>query len=150
MLAIAVPMPGHESSHTISVAYEINGVAAKRQLGGNPHASGLICAKFRTSWRMSKSPLDERSRWIARRRLWIVFALVTVAIATVAFLVAGDAGRSRAIAAMRARAADAGTLALAILRGELEKQRALPVILARDPDVRSALRGGGTDRKSVV
>jgi len=91
---------------------------------------------------MSKALPDERSGWIARRRLWIVFALVTVAIATVAFLVAGDAGRSRAIAAMRARAADAGTLALAILRGELEKQRALPVILARDPDVRSALRGG--------
>lgn len=91
---------------------------------------------------MSKTQPDEPSRWIARRCLWIVFALVIVAIATVAFLVAGDAGRGRAIAAMRSRAADAGTLALAILRGELEKQRALPVILARDPDVRSALRDG--------
>lgn len=91
---------------------------------------------------MSKAPPDERSRWIARRRLWIVFAFVIVAIATGAFLVAGDAGRSRAIAAMRSRADDAGTLALAVLRGELEKQRALPVILARDPDVRSALRDG--------
>ncbi|HEV2508821.1 sensor histidine kinase [Bosea sp. (in: a-proteobacteria)] len=90
---------------------------------------------------MNKTPSDERGRWIVRRRLWLVFALVTVAIATVAFLIAGDAGRGRAIAAMRTRAADAGTLALAILRGELEKQRALPVILARDPDVRSALRG---------
>ena len=91
---------------------------------------------------MSKAPPDERSRWIARRRLWIAFAFVIVAIATGAFLVAGDAGRGRAMAAMRSRADDAGTLALAILRGELEKQRALPVILARDPDVRSALRDG--------
>jgi hypothetical protein len=32
MLAIAVPMPGHESSHTISVAYEINAVTAKGSL----------------------------------------------------------------------------------------------------------------------
>lgn len=91
---------------------------------------------------MDQTPSDESRRGIARRRLWIVFALVIVTVAAVAFVIVGDVGRSRAIAAMRGRAADAGTLALAILRGELEKQRALPVILARDPDVRAALRNG--------
>ncbi|WP_186420132.1 ATP-binding protein [Bosea sp. CS1GBMeth4] len=88
------------------------------------------------------APSDTRAQWIGKRRLWIVFALAAVAIASCAVLIAGDAGRSRAIAAMRGRAADAATLALAILRGELEKHRALPVILARDPDVHAALTDG--------
>lgn len=91
---------------------------------------------------MRRIPFDGHGRWLARPGIWVAFGLLIAAIAAAAFVIAGDAGRSRAIAAMRARAADAGTLALAILRGELEKQRALPVILARDPDVRSALKGG--------
>ncbi|HEV7257182.1 MAG TPA: ATP-binding protein [Bosea sp. (in: a-proteobacteria)] len=91
---------------------------------------------------MSKTLPDESGRRAAGRRLWVALALLMVAVASVAFVIASDAGRSQAIATMRARAADAGTLGLAILRGELEKQRALPVILARDPDVRTALRGG--------
>lgn len=85
--------------------------------------------------------LEERDRWAARR-LWIAFAVLIAIIAVVALAIAGDIGRNRAIATTRARAEDAGTLALAILRGELEKQRALPVILVRDPDVRAALVGG--------
>lgn len=89
---------------------------------------------------MDRTQPDRSRRWIARRSLWIAFALVVIGIAAAAFVVVADVGRSRAIEAMRSRAADAGTLALAILRGELEKQRALPVILARDPDVRAALR----------
>jgi two-component system C4-dicarboxylate transport sensor histidine kinase DctB len=68
-------------------------------------------------------------------------------IAALAFSVAAEIGRNRAIAAVHGRAEDAGTLALAILRGELEKQRALPAILARDPDLRQALSGG--DRRSL-
>lgn len=82
-----------------------------------------------------------RTGWTARRP-WLAFGLLVVAVAAVAFVIAGDVGRSRAIATTQARAGDAGTLALAILRGELEKQRALPVILARDPDVRTALADG--------
>ena len=73
---------------------------------------------------------------------WIALAIITLALAVIALATASDIGRSRAINTTQARAEDAGTLALAILRGELEKQRALPVILARDPDVRAALVGG--------
>lgn len=91
-------------------------------------------------------PPEERDRRAARR-LWIAFALLVAVVAVVAFVIAGDIGRNRAIATTRARAEDAGTLALAILRGELEKQRALPVILARDPDVRAALVDG--DRQAL-
>ncbi|GAU81279.1 signal transduction histidine kinase regulating C4-dicarboxylate transport system [Bosea sp. BIWAKO-01] len=91
-------------------------------------------------------PPEERDRRAARR-LWIAFALLVAVVAVVAFVIAGDTGRNRAIATTRVRAEDAGTLALAILRGELEKQRALPVILARDPDVRAALVDG--DRQAL-
>lgn len=90
---------------------------------------------------MTTSPSNERDQSVARGP-WIALAVLTVALAVVAFAIAGDIGRNRAIATTQARADDAGTLALAILRGELEKQRALPVILARDPDVRAALVGG--------
>src|SRR5690349_4244951 len=76
------------------------------------------------------------------RLTWLVFGLAAAAIAIASLFVTGEIGRSRAIAGTQARAEDAGTLALAVLRGELEKQRALPVILARDPDVRQALAGG--------
>lgn len=80
----------------------------------------------------------ERSRW----RLWLVFALGAALVAAVAFLAAADIGRSRALATARTGADNAATLAIAVLRGELEKQRALPLILTRDPDVRDALTGG--------
>ena len=95
---------------------------------------------------MTIPPPEERDRWAARRP-WIAFGLLVAVIAVVAFVIAGDIGRNRAIATTHARAEDAGTLALAILRGELEKQRALPVILARDPDVRAALVDG--DRQAL-
>lgn len=85
--------------------------------------------------------LEERDRRVARGA-WIAFSLLVAVIAVGGFVIAGDIGRNRALAATHARAEDAGTLALAILRGELEKQRALPVILARDPDVRAALVDG--------
>lgn len=89
---------------------------------------------------MSHPLLDPRK---GRAKLrWLVFGLVVAAIAIASLFAAGEFGRSRAIAGTQSRAGDAGTLALAILRGELEKQRALPVILARDPDVRLALTGG--------
>lgn len=90
---------------------------------------------------MTLSLPEGRDRW-AVGRPWLAFGLLVLAIAAIAFAFAGDIGRGRAIATTQARAEDAGTLALAILRGELEKQRALPVILARDPDVRTALADG--------
>lgn len=73
---------------------------------------------------------------------WLAFGLAAALLLAIGLIGAADLGRSRAIAAMDARAEDGSTLAIAILRGELEKQRALPMILARDPDVRSALSGG--------
>ncbi|MBS9476383.1 sensor histidine kinase [Ancylobacter radicis] len=73
---------------------------------------------------------------------WLAFAAVALALSVAAFVAAADIGRSRAVASERAAAENAATLAIAVLRGELEKQRAVPLILARDPDVRRALDGG--------
>lgn len=75
-------------------------------------------------------------------RAWLAFLLAAALLLGVGLIAAGDIGRNRAIEATRARAEDATTLAIAVLRGELEKQRALPTILARDPDVRGVLSGG--------
>lgn len=74
--------------------------------------------------------------------MWLAFLLGAVLLFGVGLIAAADIGRDRAVDATRARAEDATTLAIAVLRGELEKQRALPAILARDPDVRGALSGG--------
>ncbi|WGD29830.1 ATP-binding protein [Ancylobacter sp. WKF20] len=73
---------------------------------------------------------------------WLVFAAIALALVAVALVSAANLGRSRAVAGVRAQAENAATLAIAVLRGELEKQRAVPLILARDPDVRRALAGG--------
>ena len=75
-------------------------------------------------------------------RIWLAFALGAAILFGVGLIAAADIGRGRAIEATRLRAEDATTLAIAVLRGELEKQRALPAILARDPDVSAALTGG--------
>lgn len=73
---------------------------------------------------------------------WAVLALVALGLTAGAMTGAADIGRTRALADVRSRSENAATLALAVLRGELEKQRAVPLILARDPDVRRALVGG--------
>ncbi|MCK0198987.1 ATP-binding protein [Ancylobacter sp. 6x-1] len=78
----------------------------------------------------------------AARWPWAVFTVVALALLAGAFLAAANIGRNRAVAVARAGAENAATLAIAVLRGELEKQRAVPLILARDPDVHRALEGG--------
>lgn len=73
---------------------------------------------------------------------WLIFAVVALALVALVLVIAANLGRTRAVAGVRAQAENAATLAIAVLRGELEKQRAVPLILARDPDVRRALEGG--------
>lgn len=112
------------------------------------HAASLLRAGFRAICGMAfshpsaglEAPDDAAD--VTGRRLWLAFALLAVLASVFAFAVAADIGRGRAIANVRAAAANASTLAIAVLRGELEKQRALPLILVRDPDVRRALASG--------
>ena len=62
-----------------------------------------------------------RDPWQSAATLrWLVFGLVVATLAIVGLFAAGEIGRGRAIAATESRATDSGTLARAILRGEME------------------------------
>ncbi|MDQ0474766.1 sensor histidine kinase [Labrys wisconsinensis] len=88
---------------------------------------------------MIRSPiLDRLSR---RRGEWLAFAAVAATVLGLTAWLAGEVGRSRAAEALRAQAAGSATLNVAVLRAELEKQRALPYVLSQDPDVQAALAG---------
>ncbi|WP_334174173.1 ATP-binding protein [Pseudoxanthobacter sp.] len=74
-----------------------------------------------------------------RRRLWLL-----VAVSLAASVLAGRgievfvAGQQ--MATLTAQAGETATLTASVLQAELEKQRALPLVLAQDPDVMAALR----------
>lgn len=79
------------------------------------------------------SPFLGKARWLA-----------VAAVALVAGIAAGlgvhQVVLSRELAALQNRGREAATLSALLLQGELEKQRAVPLVLAEDPDVRAALR----------
>lgn len=77
-------------------------------------------------------------RTLSRRRL-ALFAVVAAAIGAVLVSSVGVLARDRAMTALRARAAASAALHAAVLRSELDKQRALPLVLADDADLETAL-----------
>ncbi|NIX77520.1 sensor histidine kinase [Microvirga terricola] len=72
----------------------------------------------------------------ARWPIWAILAAIVIAF-TIWF--AGTLGETRAYAALEAQADTAATLDIALLRSELDKQRSLPFVLSKDPDVRDIL-----------
>jgi two-component system C4-dicarboxylate transport sensor histidine kinase DctB len=65
-----------------------------------------------------------------RRRIeWLAFALVAAAFVTLTGWIAGEYGREGAAETLRTQATGSVTLDIAVLRSELEKQRALPTSL---------------------
>jgi two-component system C4-dicarboxylate transport sensor histidine kinase DctB len=77
------------------------------------------------------------------RRGWVVLVAVTAALLLAATVAAGRLARRVALDDLRRTAETATALHVAALRSEIEKQRALPAVLARDPDLAQVLRGGG-------
>lgn len=78
-------------------------------------------------------------------------ALVAAASAIVlAAFGAGELARGRALDQLRAQADGAAVLHAEVLRSELEKQRALPFVLAEDADVVAALRTRDPARLSAL
>lgn len=74
--------------------------------------------------------------WLSVRWLPAAIGAVTVLAALgVAAAVAGQVACDRAVAGLVAQARDGLPLAAAALAGEIEKQRLIPLTLARDPDV---------------
>lgn len=70
---------------------------------------------------------------------WLAFAALAIAVAALAFWLAGKWGRDSAVETLRVRAGQHAALDTAVLRSELEKQRVVPLVLAQDPDVRKVL-----------
>jgi two-component system C4-dicarboxylate transport sensor histidine kinase DctB len=86
----------------------------------------------------SMSPSDS-ARWRAFAAFWIVVAVIAV-------LAASALARRDAEAAANRQAATTAALHGAVLRSELERQRAVPSVLAQDPDLLALLASPAPDR----
>ena len=97
-----------------------------RTCGLAKHAENRILAPMRPStW-------SESAQWRAFAGVWIVVAVIAV-------LVAGEVARREARAQVRRQADTAAALHGAVLRSELERQQAVPSVLAQDPDLLALL-----------
>jgi two-component system, NtrC family, C4-dicarboxylate transport sensor histidine kinase DctB len=86
--------------------------------------------------RSSKDKTRRPAAWLSKRWLAIsTGALAVLAILAIASAVAGRVASDRAIANLVGQARAGLPLAAATLAGEIEKQRLIPLTLARDPDV---------------
>ena len=80
-----------------------------------------------------------RSPITAVRRAWIAFALVTAVLVSGGLYVSGEISREGALTTVRQDALNDAGLKGALLRAVLERPRALPLVLADDAELRSAL-----------
>ena len=99
--------------------------------------------------RPAETPAGGVSRRAARRLGWIAMLIGLVAVLVSAALAARFA-EGRAAEAGRARVAAALPLATAALGGIIEKQRLLPLVLARDPEVAAALLPGAAGAAAAL
>ncbi|MCA1491609.1 sensor histidine kinase [Ensifer sp. NBAIM29] len=74
------------------------------------------------------------------RRSWLVFAAVALAVLAAGLLLAGEYGRTRALAGIDSQSRIDASLKASLLRAVIERQRALPLVLADDSAIREALR----------
>lgn len=80
-----------------------------------------------------------------QQRAWTWFSGLGTCLVIVVFWLAGEVGSDQAVADVQARARNSAALKVTILMNELEKQRALPFVLAQDIEVRQALRHRSPD-----
>ncbi|MBU1324704.1 MAG: sensor histidine kinase [Alphaproteobacteria bacterium] len=92
---------------------------------------------------MLRSPLSQTAQW----RL---FAAVWVAVAVLAVLGAGWLASRDAQGAVDRQAATAAALHGAVLRSELERVRAVPSVLAADPDLEALVTAPSPARRDVA
>ncbi len=86
---------------------------------------------------------------VSRSRL-AVFAVVAAAIGALLVWSVGALIEQRAMTALRARANASAALHAAVLRSELDKQRALPLVLADDADLEAALASRSTTKLEAL
>lgn len=78
------------------------------------------------------------TRSISRRGL-ALFAIIATLIGAALVMAVGALAHDRAMTGLRGRAGASAALHAAVLRSELDKQRALPLVLADDADLETAL-----------
>ncbi|WP_018012557.1 sensor histidine kinase (plasmid) [Sinorhizobium medicae] len=83
-----------------------------------------------------EDPAALRSR---ARRSWLVFAAVALVLVAAGLLFARDYGRSRALFSLAGQSRIDASLKASLLRAVVERQRALPLVLADDAAIRGAL-----------
>lgn len=86
----------------------------------------------------------------AQQLRWTVFVVLSAALLAAAIWVAGDWARTGAVQAAAKHAKADANLRAAALGADLDKHRALPLVLASDPDVLSALSGGTAARYATL
>ena len=109
---------------------------------GNPHILAGALGENMHNAAMTRHPsgMDDLGALGRRaRRSWLVFALVALGLLTAGFLVVGDYGRSQALARLVEQSRIDASLKASLLRAVVERQRALPLVLADDAAVREAL-----------
>ncbi|UXS04974.1 sensor histidine kinase [Agrobacterium tumefaciens] len=77
-----------------------------------------------------------RAQWLALAGLWLLASLGIL-------LAADELARSRAMKTAASEASTDAELKIALLNVALERPRAIPLVLSGDPDLASALDGGG-------
>ncbi|WP_422646357.1 ATP-binding protein [Agrobacterium tumefaciens] len=97
---------------------------------GNPHNVGMN--KTQTQGSQSR----RRAQWLALAGLWLLASLGIL-------LAADELARSRAMKTAASEASTDAELKIALLNVALERPRAIPLVLSGDPDLASALDGGG-------
>ncbi len=82
---------------------------------------------------------------------WVALVSATILLLVVVDAWAGRLARRVTTDDLRRTAMTAATLHVAALRSEIEKQRALPAVLGRDPELARLLRGGApSDERSAM
>ncbi|HEV2081016.1 MAG TPA: ATP-binding protein [Brevundimonas sp.] len=109
----------------------------------NPHIALAIRADFRPYAEMSRPPLSQTAQWRLFGGLWVVVALMAVA-------GAGWLAHRDARASVDRQAATAAALHAAVLRSELERVRAVPSVLAADPDLAALVTAPTAARRDAA
>lgn len=116
--------------------------AASDHLCGNPHRLAGALGENMHNGAMIKAPsgMDDLDALRRRtRRSWLVSAAAGLAVLAAGLLLAGEYGRTRALAALGEQSRIDASLKASLLRAVIERQRALPLVLADDSAIREAL-----------
>ncbi|KOF17255.1 ATPase [Ensifer adhaerens] len=89
------------------------------------------------------TPIDPADLDRQMRRAWLIFAAVALGLLVAGLFVAGEYGRKKALESVDIQSRIDANLKASLLRAVLERQRALPLVLADDVEVKAALERGG-------